>query len=413
MAPHRFPMTSRLRAPRAIVFSPNGPCYKTSVSLGEVLDEARRIATTTVRENSASVDEHRTWPEAAFRALQAVGLGGLVVPREAGGRGHGLLAVARVCDILGRECASTAISFGMHLVASAVIAAKATPTQRSAYLEPIARGEHITTLALSEPGTGAHFYLPQSTIADVDGRYLVSGTKSFVTNGGFADSYVVSAVPSRDDAAPGEFSCVMVHRDAKGLSWTGDWQGWGMRGNAARSAHLSEVSVPRSDLLGDEGDQIWFVFNVIAPFFLMAMAGTYLGVASAALDHARDHLTNRMHAHTGSSLAENQLLQHRLGELWARVQRTRALIFDAARMGDESDPDALLALCAAKAEVADTAERVTADAMTLVGGRGYATGHPLHRLYRDARAAHVMSPTTDLLRIWTGRAYLGLPLLGD
>jgi alkylation response protein AidB-like acyl-CoA dehydrogenase len=82
-------------------------------------------------------------------------------------------------------------------------------------------------------------------------------------------------------------------------------------------------------------------------------------------------------------------------------------------MGDRGDPEALPALCSAKAEVAVAAEHLATEAMTLVGGRGYAAGHVLHRLYRDARAAHVMAPTTDMLRTWTGRAMLGRPLLGD
>ncbi len=186
-----------------------------------------------------------------------------------------------------------------------------------------------------------------------------------------------------------------------------------MHGNSARSACLAGASIKRDALLGDAGDQIWFVFNVVAPFFLMAMAGTYLGIANASLAIARTHLLSRRHSHTGTALADSSILQHRIGELWAVVQRTRALVYEAGRLGDARDPDALLALCSAKAEVADAAERVTAAAMSLVGGRGYGEGHPLQRLYRDARAAHVMSPTTDMLRTWTGRAFLGLPMLGN
>ena len=383
------------------------------MTLAEVIATTQQLAETVVRERSAAVDAERSWPETNLRALQAARLGGLVVPTRAGGLGHGLAAVARVGEILGRECASTAIAFGMHLVGSAVISAKATASQRARYLEPIARGEHLTTLALSEPGTGAHFYIPETRLARTASGYALDGAKSFVTNGGFADSYVVSAAPSRADAAPGEFSCVMVQRGTPGLTWSGDFKGWGMRGNAARSAQLANVPVPADDLLGEEGDEIWYVFNVVAPYFLMAMAGTYLGIAGAALEQARAHLLGRSYSHTGAPLADSAVLQHRLGEMWASVQRTRTLVHDSARMGDDGDPDALMALCAAKAEVADTAERTTAEAMTLVGGRGYGDGHPLQRLYRDARAAHIMSPTTDLLRTWTGRAYLGLPLLGE
>ena len=383
------------------------------MTLDEAVAIARELAVGIVRRNAARIDEQAIWPEESLHALQAAGLGGLVVPTSAGGLGHGLLAVARVCEVLGAECPSTAISFGMHLVASAVLGAKATPTQRTRYLEPIARGEHLSTLALSEPGTGGHFYIPETRLTKTAEGFVVNGTKSFVTSGGHVDSYVISAAPTDAASAPGEFSCFVVNNDTPGLSWVGEWEGWGMRGNAARSAKLENARVPREDLLGEEGDQIWYVFNVVAPFFLVAMSGTYLGAAAAALEHARLHLTARKHAHTGGMLADNTLIQNRFGTLWAQLQRTRALTFHAARLGDDGDPEALPALCSAKAEVAEAAERVAADAMTLVGGRGYAGGHPIHRLYRDIRAAHVMAPTTELLRTWTGRALLGVPILGE
>jgi alkylation response protein AidB-like acyl-CoA dehydrogenase len=301
----------------------------------------------------------------------------------------------------------------MHLVGAAVLGAKATPAQRARYLEPIARGEHFTTLALSESGTGSHFYLPETKMARRQGELVIDGRKSFVTNGGFADSYVLSVAPADSTADPGEFSCVVVDAETPGLRWSDDWRGWGMRGNAARSADLKSARVPADRLLGEPGDEIWYVFNVIAPFFLVAMAGVYLGAAAAALEVARTHTLERRHSHTGTLIAENSIVQHRLGEMWSMVQRTRSLIYDACRLGDAGDSLALPALCSAKAEVAEAAERVAADAMTLVGGRGYAEGHVLQRLYRDIRAAHVMAPTTDVLRMWTGRAVLGLPILGD
>jgi alkylation response protein AidB-like acyl-CoA dehydrogenase len=379
----------------------------------DAVEIAEQVARQLLANNVERVDAQGEWPGDNIRALQQAGLAGVVLPADVGGHGLGLFAVARLCDVLGYVCPSTAISFGMHLVGSAVLAAKATPMQRERYLRAIAAGQHLTTLALSEPGTGSHFYIPETQLTPTASGFTLRGTKSFVTNGGFADSYVVSAAPARPDAAPGEFSCVVVRKGSPGLAWTGDWRGWGMRGNAARAAQLEDVAIPRDDLLGDEGDEIWFVFNVITPYFLMAMAGTYLGIARAALELVREHVGARSYTHTGSSIADNAVVQHRIGSLWASVHRTRALIWDAARMGDAGERDALLALCSAKAEVAEVAERVTADAMTLVGGRGYGEGHPLQRLYRDARAAHVMAPTTDVLRTWTGRAFLNRPILGD
>ena len=382
--------------------------------LDDVLAPATRVAVDVLRPLAEQIDREARWPVEGIRALQSAGLGGLVVPVEFGGQGEGLLALARVCEILGAECPSTAISFGMHLVGSAVIAAKATRDQVARYLEPIVRGEHLTTLALSEPGTGSHFYLPESRLEPDDaGGFRVSGTKSFVTNGGFADSYVMSVAAPASGHVIGEFSCVVVARDAAGLEWGEPWSGWGMRGNSARTARLERVPVPQQDLIGEEGDQIWYLFRVVAPYFLTAMAGTYLGVAGAALEEARTHLLGRVHSHSGSTLASEPVLQHRFGTLWAQVQRTRALLHEAARLHDEGDPLGLPALCSAKAEVADSAERVVADCLTLVGGRGYARDSRLQRLYRDVRAAHIMAPTTDMLRTWTGRALLDLPLLGD
>jgi alkylation response protein AidB-like acyl-CoA dehydrogenase len=142
------------------------------------------------------------------------------------------------------------------------------------------------------------------------------------------------------------------------------------------------------------------------------MAGTYLGVAQAALDEAIEHVRHRSHGNTGRALASEPVIQHRLGVLWAQVQSTRRLVHWAAEEADRGGPESLPALAAAKAEVADTAVSVANEVMTLVGGLGYRDRHPAERHLRDARAAHVMSPTTDVLRTWTGRALLDVPLLG-
>lgn len=381
-----------------------------AASVHEAVARARDVAREIAAPRAAQTDSG-IWPEEALRTLQA-SLGGLVVPREDGGSGLGLRALAGVCETLGAACASTAICFGMHHVAAAVIGAKATARQRKEFLGPIAAGEHLTTLALSEPGTGAEFWLPQTQItSDTDGWHI-NGEKSFVTNGSRADSYVVSTVAADPGVPPGEFSCVVVWGDSPGLSFHGTWEGIGMCGNSSLGLRLEDVPVGEDALLGAPGDQIWYVFEVVAPYFLTAMAGTYLGVAQAALDEAIAHVRGRRRAHTGRSLASEPVLQHRLGVLWAQVQATRRLVHWAADEADAGGPDALPALTSAKAEVADCAVNVANEAMTLVGGIGYRDRHPMERHLRDARAAHVMSPTTDILRTWTGRALLDVPLLG-
>lgn len=383
------------------------------LAVHEAVERARAIAGTVLAQHASAVDHEARWPEESIRALQG-SLGGLVVPTESGGQGLGLLALAQVCEALAEVCPSTAICFGMHCVGTAVIAANATEEQKQRLLRPIAEGKHLTTLALSEPGTGSHFYIPQTRmLEEPSGAFRVSGTKTFVTNGRHANSYVMSTTSADPSAAPGDFSCFLAPNEAPGMSWGPPWAGWGMRGNSATSVTLDNVLVPKRDLLGRPGDEIWYVFNVIAPYFIVAMAGTYLGIAAAALQQGREHLLKRVHGHTGAALAQTPVVQHRMGTLWAQVERTRALIYRASEKGETAAPDALLALCSAKAEVAECAEHVAAEVMSLMGGRAYREDSQIQRVYRDARAAHVMAPTTDMLRNWTGRAYLGLPLLGE
>jgi alkylation response protein AidB-like acyl-CoA dehydrogenase len=379
-----------------------------------LLLKTQRIAREVVAPNVDFLGGDVKWPEAAIRTLQEEGIGGLVVPSLYGGLGSGVLTLAKVCEILGQECASTAICFGMHCVGSSVIAANPTLTQQTDFLVPICEGKHITTLSLSEAGTGSSFYLPQSTMKAVaEDEFIINGSKTFVTNGQHADSYVVSVVSSIPEEPLGLFSCVVVPAESKGIDWGSEWTGMGMRGNSSRTMGLQNVSVPRINLLGRHGDQIWYIFNVVMPYFLMAMAGTYLGVAASAFEEAKKHLSRRYHSHTGSSLSQNSVLQHRLGTLWAMLEGAKHLTYHAAASFDAGEPDALIALMSAKVQVADAVVNIVNESMTLCGGIGYRKDSKLHHLLMDARAAPLMAPTSDILRVWIGRALLGQPLLSD
>lgn len=384
-------------------------------SLAEELIELGARTETVIGHNIApfaqEVDQKGLWPEHSMAALAAEGLLGLQVPKAFGGHGQGLLSLSTLTEKIGRVCPSSALCFGMHCVGTAVIAAKATQLQQEKYLRPIARGEHITSLALAESGTGAHFYLPETSLATDGCGFRLNGTKQFVTNGGQADSYVVSAVASGIQTEPGDFSCLIVDRDTEGMQWLDPWQGFGMRGNSSRGVQFTDAPVPRANLLGEEGDQVWYVFEVVAPYFLMAMAGTYLGIAQSAVDAASEHLRARKHSHSGEALANVATLQTRFAEMWIALEKTRSLVREAATRGDLGHPDALPFILACKADAGETAVRLTNEAMTICGGEAYRENSRVAQMLRDARAGHVMSPTTDLLMAWTGRALLGLPLL--
>lgn len=372
---------------------------------------AAEVAERALRPRAADVDAQGVWPAHAMEALAQAGLMGLNVPPEAGGRGQGLLALAVVTEELATVCPSSAMCFGMHCMASKVIAIKATPDQATRYLRPIAEGRHVTSLALSEPGTGSHFYLPRTTFDTGPDGFVLHGAKSFVTSGGHADSYVLSAVASGGEFDPGTFSCFVLDGTSPGMNWLEPWSGLGMRGNSARGLELEGTVIPPDNLLGSEGDEIWYVFDVIAPYFLVAMSGVYVGIARAAFDEAVSHLKDRRLEHTGRSLAENPVLAGEVAEAWIAVSRSRRLLHHAATLGDAGAAGAREAILASKVDIAEMVVAITNTAMSLTGGRSYQANGKLAQLLRDARAAPVMSPTTHLLKVWLGRSLLGLPLL--
>jgi isovaleryl-CoA dehydrogenase len=380
-------------------------------SFEHLRQSAAEIGSAVLQAECSTVDEERKWPERGLRALAQAGLMGLHIPEHLGGHGQGLLALATITEELGRHCSSTAMCFGMHSVAAKVLAAKATPYHEERFLRPIAEGRHISSLALSEPGTGVHFFLPRARFRSEADSIVLEGEKSFVTSGSHADSYVVSAVAPGEELDPGAFACFAVEADAPGLEWQREWQGFGMRGNSSRGVRLNHVRIPRENLLGAEGDEIWYVFEIVAPYFIVAMSGVYLGIAQAALDAALAHLKGRRHDHSGEALSDVPVLWHEVAEMWTAIERTRQLIHHAARLGDIGDPSTALSLFAAKADVAEMTTGVTQKAMTLSGGRGYGQNSRIAMLMRDAQASHVMAPTTHLLKTWLGRLLLDLPLL--
>ena len=381
--------------------------------LDDLMERARRVARDVVRPRAAEDDAQARWPAEGMAALAEAGLMGLQVPVHLGGHGHGMAGLVAISQILARENPSLGLCYAMHCVGTACIAAKATDHQKQHYLVPIAEGRHVTTLALSEPGSGAHFYFPETRLTRAEDGYTVDGTKSFVTNGGHADSYVVStATPTEsDDPEMGTFSMVLLEAGSPGMEWAEPWTGFGMRSNSSRTVRLEGVRADAEHLLGAEGDQLWYGFEVVAPYFLMAMAGVYGGLALEAVEIAREHLGSRRHSHSGELLGAEPVLAYQLGGIWTEAQRTWRLIEGAAAAGDRGESGALLGILAAKLAAAESAVSVTNETMTLVGGRGYRDNAKIARLLRDARASHVMAPTTQVLQTWVGRALLGLPLL--
>jgi alkylation response protein AidB-like acyl-CoA dehydrogenase len=370
-----------------------------------VLEAVREVADARLAPGAAEVDRSRGFPDDNLRALAEAGALGLLVPVEHGGAGGGLVALAEACEIVGTACASTGMVFLMHSVAAATVAGGGGP-RAGELLERLATGAAVGTLAFSERGTGAHFYNPELCAERRDGALRVSGRKSFVTSGGHADVMLVLLQSERES---GGLDCYAIERDVAGVRFVGEWDGLGMRGNSSIAMQLDDVLVLDEDRIGEPAAAGDLVFGVVAPTFLAGLAAVNLGIAQAATSASVSHAVSRRYP-DGTALADLQTIQHALAGMDLETRAARALLREAAALGDVGDAAALVVLMEAKVACTDAGPRVTQQALEICGGQGYTPSLPIERHLRDARAGAVMAPTNGVLRTWIGKALAGLPV---
>ncbi|MGH2881655.1 MAG: acyl-CoA dehydrogenase family protein [Solirubrobacteraceae bacterium] len=368
-----------------------------------VLAEVRDLAQALIAPAAAEIDLESRFPDEQLSALGRVGALGLLVPREQGGFGAGLVALASGCEAVGGACASTGMVFLMHSVTAATVAGGGGGSA-ARLLEAMASGEMLGTLAFSERGTGAHFYAPELRAEPHGGSVRVSGRKSFVTSGGHADAMLVLLQGQGDG-----MDCYVVRKDAPGVRFDGRWEGLGMRGNSSIAIELQDVALDGDARIGEAGGGAALVFGVVAPTFLVGLAAVNVGIAQSALSVALEHAKSRRYP-DGGSLVEVATVQHALADMDIDVRAARALLLEAARLGDEGDEGALVALMEAKVLCTDVAARVTQAALEVCGGQGYTPALPIERHLRDARAGAVMAPTNGVLRTWSAKAIAGLQI---
>jgi isovaleryl-CoA dehydrogenase len=368
-----------------------------------VLAEVRDLAQAMIAPGAAAVDREPRFPSAQLSALAQVDALGLLVPREHGGVGAGLVALADACEAVGGACASTGMVFLMHSVTAATVAGGGGESAPR-LLEGMASGEVLGTLAFSERGTGAHFYAPELRAERRDGSVRVSGRKAFVTSGGYADVMLV-LLQGEDEG----LDCYAVRRDARGVQFDGRWDGLGMRGNSSVAVEFDDVVLAADARIGEAGEAAGLVFGVVAPTFLVGLAAVNIGIAEAALVSALEHAKSRRYP-DGSALVEVATVQHTLADMDIKIRAARTLLREAARLGDGGDEGALVALMESKVLCTDTAAQVTQAALEVCGGQGYTPALSIERHLRDARAGAVMAPTNGVLRTWSAKAIAGLPV---
>jgi len=373
------------------------------------IETAERVTREVLARYADEVDREGRWPIESVAALKSEGLFGLAVPEEFGGIGAPPSVVSAVVRTLAEGCAATAMIFMMHVCAQQVISQAEAFPLRDEVLRAMARGEHLSTLAFSEKGSRSHFWAPVSQAVVEGDIHRLTAEKSWVTSAGQADSYIVSTrSPGTTEMTAS--TLYYVPRDAPGLILSGPWTGLGLRGNASAPMRLDQVAAPTTHQLSGAGEDFGAMLTVVLPWFQLCSASASVGIAAAATAATRSHLMGSRLEHLDQSLASLMNLRARLAQMQIAVDTQRVFVEHVARRMESPGPDTMLAVLESKAGAAEAALQVTDLAMRTCGGAAFSRHLSVERNFRDARAAWVMAPTTDVLHDFIGKALLDMPL---
>jgi alkylation response protein AidB-like acyl-CoA dehydrogenase len=369
----------------------------------ELSDKLETLAAGVVAEHAVAVDKDGRFPREAVDAIAKSGLFGVVSGHDVGGHGLGIRAAATVVERLARECASTAMVVCMHYAGASVLE-KHGP---DAVKKDIAAGKHLSTLAFSEAGSRSQFWAPTSTATRDKKGIQLDAKKSWVTSASEATSYVWSSKPTEGADAS---TIWLVPRSTAGVSVDRGFDGLGLRGNDSAPVTASGAVVPESNRLGKEGGGFAVMMEIVLPIFNAMNAACSIGIMDAALGKAAAHAGGTKFAHTGTSIADLATVRAYLAKAKIKADAAKALWLDTLDALEAGRADAMLRVLECKAAAGDAALEVTDAAMRVSGGAAFRRDVGVERHFRDARAAAVMAPTSDVLYDFIGKAVCGMPL---
>lgn len=369
----------------------------------QVLEAVDTIVREVVAARAAEVDGKSAFPAAAVAAFGEAGLLGLMASPDVGGLGHGPSVAARVIERVARECGSTAMVLTMHYAGAAVLEKYAPEAVR----REAAAGRHLSTLAFSEAGSRSMFWAPTSSAAPRGNGVVLNARKSWCTSANHATAYIWSSRPMKADGAS---TLWLVPRTTAGLRAGAAFDGLGLRGNDSVPITAEDAEVPAANMLGADGQGLEIMLQVVLPVFNVLSAACSVGLMEGATARAAEHAAGTKYEHTGSVLAELPTLRAYIARMRIATDMARCLMADTAAAMEAGRPDTMLRVLESKAAAGEAAGQVLDLAMRVCGGAAYRKEVGVERLFRDARAASVMAPTTDQLYDFLGKAVCGLPV---
>ena len=362
----------------------------------------RRFAEREIAPNAAEADERSEFPSKSFAAYRDSGFVSLAYPEAYGGDGADTLTYALLVEEVARVCGSSSLFVIISKLAMTPILLAGSPELQARYVPRVASGELQASYCLSEPDAGSDV-ASMSTRAVRDGdHYVLRGTKAWITNAGVSDLYVIFAKTDPEAGHRG-ISAFVVERDTPGLSIGEPEVKMGMRGSPTCEVHLDDAQVPAANLIGEEGKGFTYAMGALDSS--RPIIGVQaLGIAQGALDAAARYVAERRQF--GKRIADFQGVQFMLADMATQVEAARLLIYEACTLLDAGDPRVSKAASMSKLFAADTAMRVTTDAVQLFGGAGYTRRYPVERMMRDAKVTQIYEGTNQVQRVVIARHLL-------
>ena len=364
----------------------------------------RDLVENEVKPLAAHTDETGEFPWGPLRKMGALGLLGLNIPEQYGGAGADNVSAAILIEEIGRGCGSTGLIVAAHLgLACGPLNKFGAEAQKQKYLVPLAKGEAIGCLALTEPGAGSDLAGGVRTFAEKRGdAWVINGSKMWLTNGAEARTAILLCRTDRGGGSR-SLSQIIVPTDTPGLTFGRPERKMGLNGSHTYAVGVDNVTVPVENVLGREGHGLHQTLEALDGGRI-AIGALSVGLAQAAYEAACVYAKERKTF--GKPLAEHQAIQEKIATMATTIEAARWLVYRAAWVRDQGQPYTLIA-AQAKLFATEIAEKVCFDAIQIHGGYGYSREYPVERIYRDNRLMSIGEGTSEIQRLVIARNVLG------
>ncbi|RUM97300.1 isovaleryl-CoA dehydrogenase [Pseudaminobacter arsenicus] len=367
--------------------------------LDSLRDLVRRFAQDRIAPLAAEIDRSNQFPAQLWTEMGELGLLGITADPDFGGTGMGYLAHVVAMEEISRASASVGLSYGAHSnLCINQINRWATPEQKEKYLPGLCSGEKVGALAMSESGSGSDVVSLKLRAEKRNDRYIVNGTKMWITNGPDADTLVVYAKTDPDKKSRG-ITAFIVEKTMPGFSVAQKLDKLGMRGSNTGELVFENVEVPFENLLHEEGAGVEVLMSGL-DYERTVLSGGPLGIMAACMDVAVPYVHERKQF--GQRIGDFQLVQGKLADMYTTMNAARAYVYGVASAcdaGRSTRKDAAGCILFA----AEKATQMALDAIQLLGGNGYINDYPTGRLLRDAKLYEIGAGTSEIRRFLIGR----------